>query len=739
MQSLLLMGATTWLLISGAENHALASNSVHSDEHQVVKLEQVVVTATRNEKSPDEVTADVGLVTAEEINAAPANNVDDILRRLGGVDIRRPSDFGITSPLDISIRGVGGTKRTLFMVDGVPVNSAITGFVFPNMIQMPSIDRVEVVKGAFSSLYGSNAMGGVINVITKDRKSDGTEFTPMIKTGNFGLFEAGGSVSGRSGALGYALSASHREIDNHYRRDENVDYTFNRMTGAFTKSYENVTEHSEYDDQRLFAKFTYDLSDDTHLTFSGNMAETLSEMGMTSYQDDPREEDSEHRFHFLNVNARTVIADKIDFDVRLYTNYDRTDSKTEHILKNSDSTSDGGMPTGMGGMDTMQRAMPSSTMTGSGMNSESMADSDSGMGDGTMESPMSDMGGMGGMGGSTYDYLYGKRNHRGRDIGLQVKAGMAMGDRNYFTAGIDSSFVDGYWINSQEDGTVIGNAMDESIDNQAIYLQNESHLLDDLTVTLGVRYDINSESDDSFSPKIGVLYRLSDRISFRTSAGRAFRAPNLNELYTPTWMMVPGIPFESNPDLEPEVVWSYDLGARIKLTDHLNFHCTGFYSQAEDLIANPITMGVMRYTNLDEVETDGFEAGIDGNLFPWLNIYLNYTYTHSVDKDSGRLEDQPLHQGNSGIMLTHTFASDIKMTATFDLRYNGEMAYSDMMTGTAIELDDWIVADLGVRFQLFDRLGIQAAVTNLFDEEYEIHGSNLGPEQCCWVAMDYTF
>ena len=179
-----------------------------NDKKSLITLDEVVVTATRNAKSADEVFADVDIITQEDIRNSSANNIDDILRGLGGVDIRRPSSMGITSPLNINIRGVGGSKRVMLMMDGVPLNSALTGMVQPNQIQLSSIDKVEVVKGAFSSLYGSNAMGGVINIISKKRKTDGMEIIPIFKSGNYDFLETGAGILGREGNFSYSLNAS---------------------------------------------------------------------------------------------------------------------------------------------------------------------------------------------------------------------------------------------------------------------------------------------------------------------------------------------------------------------------------------------------------------------------------------------------------------------------------------------------------------------------------------------------
>ncbi|MBW2345384.1 MAG: TonB-dependent receptor [Deltaproteobacteria bacterium] len=654
-------------------------SKAQEEQEKIHELEEVVVTATRSAKSADEVFADVEIITQEDIKNSSASNVDDILRRLGAVDIRRHSDMGITAPVQINIRGVAGAKRVLVMMDGVPLNSALTGFFQPNQIQLSSIERIEVVKGPFSSLYGSNAMGGVINIISKKRKTDGVDIVPMFKSGNYDFIETGASVLGRKGGFSYSLDGSYRTVDNHYRRDKQVKYAFNPTTGGFDKSYKDVSDNSDYDDTRFFARFNYDFSDVTGLTFTGSYTEADTEMGTTHYLPVERDVDTEKKLYFLNLNGHTTVLNSLNIDMRVFSNYDKSDSKCEHIIDNP--------------------------------------------------APF----------GPPFLFEYGDREYWGRDTGIQIKASMPLGNFNYLTAGVDSSFMSGYWKNSKEDGTVIDHTMDESLDNQAVYLQNETELFSSLIVTLGARYDMNSESEDSFSPKLGLLYKLNDRVNFRGSAGRAFRAPNLNELYTPTWMMIPGIPFESNPDLEPEIIWSYDLGTSIRLTDGIDFNLTVFYSKAKDLISTPITAGVMRYENIDEVETDGFEVGLEGKILPWLTGYVNYTYTHSVNKVEGRLGNRPLHQSNGGIRTVHELGTKTRLTASLDARYNGSMFFEDRMTGKKIDLDPFTVLDFNLRLDLFDRLGIKGAVTNITNEDYEIHGSNLGPERCYWVGVDYRF
>ncbi|WP_461833591.1 TonB-dependent receptor plug domain-containing protein [Desulfothermus sp.] len=650
-----------------------------SNAQKVHEMEEIVVTATRSPRSAEKVVADVDVVKEEDIKNSSATNIDDILRKLGGVDIRRYTDVGFGPPISVYIRGIGGSKKVMLMMDGVPLNSPITGFLNFNQFQLSSIERVEVVKGPFSSLYGSNAMGGVINIISKKREKEGIDIVPMVRLGNFDFKEGGLSILGRKGKFFYSLNGDYRTIDNHYRRDKEVDYIYNPATGGFNKRYKDVSKYSDYNDKRIFARCDYDFSDVTGITFTGNYMKAYTERGTTVFLPVERKRDQDKTSYFLNLSGHTTLFNKLDLEARIFTNYDKSEAKLEHIIDNS--------------------------------------------------APF----------GPPFLFVYGDRDYWGRNVGAQIKASIPVKNFSYLTFGIDSNFIKAHWKNTKEDGSVIGDVMDETMNTYAIYLQDEMEFYSRLLITLGARYDINSETEDSFSPKLGILYKLNDNISFRASVGRAFRAPNLQELYSPTWMMIPGIPFKSNPDLDPETVWSYELGTSIKFSDRFKFDLTGFYSKAEDLISAIIKAGIQRFENLNEVETDGFEIAMEGKIFSWLSSYINYTYTHSVEEKRGRLDDMPLHQANSGIRLTHEFGPKKRFTTSLDARYYGSRFFKDRKTQKKIDLDSFTVLDFNMRFELFDRLGIQMAVTNITDEDYEIHGSVLGPERCWWVKVDYKF
>lgn len=285
-----------------------------SDAQKIHEMEEIVVTATRSPRSPEKVVADVDVVKEEDIKNSSATNIDDILRRLGGVDIRRSTDVGFGPPIRVYIRGIGGVKGVMLMMDGVPLNSPITGFLNFNQFQLSSIERVEVVKGPFSSLYGSNAMGGVINIISKKRKEEGIDIVPMSKLGNYNFREGGISILGRKGKFSYSLSGDYRTIDNHYRRDKEVDYIYNPATGGFNKRYKDVSEYSDYNDKRVFARFDYDFSDVTGITFTGNYMKAYIERGTTRFLPVERKRDQDRTSYFLNLSGHTTLFNNLDLE-----------------------------------------------------------------------------------------------------------------------------------------------------------------------------------------------------------------------------------------------------------------------------------------------------------------------------------------------------------------------------------------------------------------------------------------
>jgi len=146
---------------------ALAEQPPSSSETS--SLDRVVVTATQTERSLADVPASVTVISRDEIAATPGQSVDDVLR-VAGVEMSLiPSYQSHPTSSLISMRGVksGVTSHALVMIDGVPINDGFSGFVQWNRVPLEYVERIEIVRGGGASLWGTYALGGVINIMTR--------------------------------------------------------------------------------------------------------------------------------------------------------------------------------------------------------------------------------------------------------------------------------------------------------------------------------------------------------------------------------------------------------------------------------------------------------------------------------------------------------------------------------------------------------------------------------------------
>jgi len=177
-------------------------------------LGEVVVTATRDERPAQEVLADVTTIDAQAIRRAGASSVPELLRALGGVEISQNGGAGATS--GIFVRGTK-TSQSVILVDGVRLDNATSGTANLEFLSLSSIERIEVVRGPLSSLYGSGAIGGVIQIFT--RQGSGPPAPSFsLGFGSQGSAHAQAGVSGSAGAGGstrYALTVAGERTDGH--------------------------------------------------------------------------------------------------------------------------------------------------------------------------------------------------------------------------------------------------------------------------------------------------------------------------------------------------------------------------------------------------------------------------------------------------------------------------------------------------------------------------------------------
>ncbi len=170
------------------------------------RLPELVVTADRTPEPISNTGSAISVVNQEAIATTNAGSLVDALRTVPGLDITESGGPGSTT--NIRLRGAN-TGQTLVLIDGIRVNdpTAASGDFDFSLIAPSAIERVEVLKGPQSALYGSDAIGGVINIITK-KGSGPAQFNVRTEAGSYGTVSTSGSVAGSSGPWSYALSGN---------------------------------------------------------------------------------------------------------------------------------------------------------------------------------------------------------------------------------------------------------------------------------------------------------------------------------------------------------------------------------------------------------------------------------------------------------------------------------------------------------------------------------------------------
>jgi vitamin B12 transporter len=189
----------------------LAALPAAAQSAPTTEVAELIVTANRLPTEATRVGSSVDVIDAAEIERRQQVQALDLLKRLPGVSVSRNGGFGATSTVRLRGSESGMVK---VLVDGVEVNDAAsTGNEFDfNSLLTGDIEKIEVLKGPQSALYGNDAMGGVINIIT--RQGSGTpRITALAEAGSYGTFRQQAGISGASGGTSYALNASNLHTD----------------------------------------------------------------------------------------------------------------------------------------------------------------------------------------------------------------------------------------------------------------------------------------------------------------------------------------------------------------------------------------------------------------------------------------------------------------------------------------------------------------------------------------------
>ena len=281
-----------------------------------LNIGEVVVTATRVEESVNHVAQDVTVITKKDIEKGSYKSVTDVLKNVLGVNIRENGDRGSIST--VSMRG-SNAQQVLVLIDGKRMNKPGDGQVDLNTITIPleDIERIEVLRGASSALYGADAMGGVINIITKKPSKPVTTFSASY--GRFDTKDITFSTSREVGKIGYLFSAN-KEASEGFRTNSDYDLwgadwkftlnpkddfridisaDYNHRKAGVPGSTDWPTPQARQNDENVLAGIAARFKDTTAKFYSNNSVIRFT---------DPSSESGTQRNHVNGVDVQSSIA-----------------------------------------------------------------------------------------------------------------------------------------------------------------------------------------------------------------------------------------------------------------------------------------------------------------------------------------------------------------------------------------------------------------------------------------------
>ncbi len=688
------------------------------DRKKVTKLDEIVVTATRTEKVLDDAPGSVAVITKTDMEKRNIQNVDDALNTTAGVYYSRGKDMLDTSPR-ITVGGITGYQRTLVLMDGVTMNNPYTGNVLWNLFTPQNVERIEVVKGPFSSLYGGYAMGGVVNIISK--MPEKREFT--VKSGYGSAWQRGealndlrtyyASYGDKIEKLRMFVSYDNKST-NGYVSDFNVQstqptagisgwsYTTDR-TGKAAYLIGDKGSNNMWADN-VTAKVGYDFTDVSKIRLS--------------YQ--------RSRYAYSYDTPNTYLTNAAGTPVFSYGT----------VKEASFVTSGGGATT----QDVYNIAYETEFSTVNMKLNLGVADTPNDY----YVTPNSSTAKIYGGPGTNY---YTPARAYNADLQFSVP----LFKRHILTFGgsFRSTWVDQqqYALSNWQDDrskTALSYEAKGKTRTYALFFQDEIAILQNLTAYIGGRQDFfesydgyvfqqgtsgypisyDSHRASSFSPKAAIVYKPFEGTTVRASAGNAFRPPTVYELYVTTTSS--GITYAGNPNLKPETVSSWDIGAEQALWKGAKAKVRYF----ENFISDMIYTRTLSATSQDKVnagsaESKGIEIEMEQKFDKWLKLFSNITCT---DAKILRNAANPASEGKKMIAVP-----DIMFNVGADVekgplgltvigryvsgRYNTDNN-SDAATHVPGAYDAYFTADAKVRYKFLPWATASFSVNNIFNEQY---------------------
>jgi vitamin B12 transporter len=264
---------------------ALACLSVFASVHAQTpdKLETIVVTASRTETRSDELVSDVVVVTREQIEQSSGRSLPEVLARMAGVQFSASGGLGKSA--SVYIRGAEA-RHTLLLIDGVRFGSATTGTPSWENIPLDMIERIEVLKGPASALYGSDAAGGVVQIFMR-KGAAGFRATGALTVGSNSFSQLSAGFNGASAELSYSLGLQRVRDDGFSATNAAVPFgSFNPDADGFKQDAINASLRWTFvpgwafDVRLLNSKGKVQFDDGPLVDTRGSLATTLTSVGV---------------------------------------------------------------------------------------------------------------------------------------------------------------------------------------------------------------------------------------------------------------------------------------------------------------------------------------------------------------------------------------------------------------------------------------------------------------------------
>jgi len=250
------------------------------------KLDTVVVSATRSEQSNTSIPGSITVINSADIERSGAISLDQVLRGQGGIQIR--DLVGDGTGFTVSMRGFGATagSNTLLLIDGRRLNNPDLASPEFNSIHLKDIERIEIIQGSAGTLFGDQAVGGVINIITKTPK--GQHAYVKLTTASYDNNSLSAGISNKlDNGVSYRFSAVTRSADNYRDRNEvdyenllgRADYDFGAGNVFF--EYQNINEDAHLPGGLFAADFVLDRRAPRFLTDFGNTDTASARLGLS--------------------------------------------------------------------------------------------------------------------------------------------------------------------------------------------------------------------------------------------------------------------------------------------------------------------------------------------------------------------------------------------------------------------------------------------------------------------------